>query len=88
MPGLAFSLGGCCPPVAAAHWFSRKPVLLLIEVMGDAGTIVERDLNIPGNRYKSVRSLWLEIHGVRYPEQASVQINYSDWVRYETKLPR
>ena len=72
-------------PPTGSH---ASQVLLPIEVMGDAGIIVERELNIPGNRYKSVRSLWLEVHGVHYPEQASVRINHSDWVplRNETTL--
>jgi hypothetical protein len=57
------------------------PALLPIEVLGKDGTTVERTLNVSSDESEAARFLWLQVHGVRYPEQASVQINESDWIR-------
>src|SRR5206468_9032677 len=55
-------------------------VLLPIEVLGAAGTTVSRTITLQDGRAESVRSLWLQIHGLRYADQASVQINTSAWI--------
>src|SRR5690348_6815508 len=49
-------------------------ILLPIEVLG-ANTAVTRTVVLQAGRAESVRSLWLQIHGLRYADQASVQIN-------------
>jgi len=55
-------------------------VLLPIEVLGAAGTTVSRTITLQDGRAESVRSLWLQIHGLRYANQASVQVNSSAWM--------
>jgi hypothetical protein len=55
------------------------PTLLPIEVLG-AGTTVSRTVALQTGQPESVRSLWLQIHGLRYADQASVQINTSAWI--------
>ena len=58
---------------------TARPTLLPIEVLG-AGTTVSRTVALPTGQPESVRSLWLQIHGLRYADQASVQINTSAWI--------
>ena len=55
-------------------------VLLPIEVLGADGTTVSRTVTLPAGQAESVRSLWLQIHGLRYADQASVQVNASAWM--------
>jgi hypothetical protein len=59
---------------------STGPILLPIEVLGADGTTVSRSVSLQAGQAESVRSLWLQIHGLRYASQASVQINTSAWV--------
>ena len=56
------------------------PTLLPIEVVGDNGTTVGRTLNLSREQCNAVRFLWLQVHGIRYAEQASTQINESAWM--------
>ena len=39
-----------------------------------------RTVSITPARSESVRFLWLQVHRLRYPEQASVQVNASPWI--------
>ena len=55
-------------------------ILLPIEVLGANGTTVSRTVALQAGQAESVRSLWLQIHGLRYADQASVQINTSTWI--------
>ncbi len=55
-------------------------VLLPVEVLGADGTTVSRNVTLQAGQAESVRSLWLQIHGLRYADQASVQINTSAWM--------
>ena len=55
-------------------------VLLPIEVLGADGTVVSRNITLPAEQAEPVRSLWLQIHGLRYADQASVQVNSSAWM--------
>lgn len=54
-------------------------VLLPVEIVGLGGTIESRTVRLTAAQSESVRSLWLQVHGVRYSEQASVQVNASAW---------
>jgi hypothetical protein len=56
------------------------PILLPIEVLGADGTIASRSFNVPADQAGSIRFLWLQIHGVRYSGQASVQLNEISWM--------
>jgi len=55
-------------------------ILLPIEVLGADGATVSRSVKLASGQAESVRSLWLQIHGLRYADQASVQVNSSTWV--------
>ena len=56
-----------------------RPILLPIEIMGSDGTTVGVSFDLTREQSESARNLWLQVHGLRYPEQASVQINTSEW---------
>src|SRR5882724_6901766 len=55
-------------------------MLLPIEVLGADGTTVSRAVALQAGQAESVRSLWLQVHGLRYAGQASVQVNTSAWM--------
>ena len=55
-------------------------IVLPIEVLGADGTTVSRTVTLTAGQCESVRSLWLQVHGVRYQTQASVQVNASMWI--------
>jgi hypothetical protein len=55
-------------------------MLLPIEVLGADGTTVSRTVNLTAAQCESVKSLWLQVHGLRYQTQASVQVNTSLWI--------
>lgn len=55
-------------------------IVLPIEVLGADGTVVSRSVTLPAGQAGPVRSLWLQIHGLRYADQASVQVNTSAWM--------
>ena len=54
-------------------------LLLPVEILGSDGTTVTRSVTIQAGRAASVQALWLQVNGLRYPGQASVQINRSAW---------
>jgi hypothetical protein len=55
-------------------------ILLPVEVLGENGTTVTRTVALQAGPAESVRSLWLQVNGLRYAEQASVQVNASAWI--------
>ncbi len=55
-------------------------VLLPIELLGADGTTVSRTVTLPAGLAESVRSLWLQVHGLRYADQASIQVNAGAWM--------
>src|SRR6266436_6103329 len=55
-------------------------MLLPIEVLSADGTTVSRTVALQSGDADSVRSLWLQVHGVRYANEASVQVNTSAWI--------
>jgi hypothetical protein len=72
LAGAVFSwTNGATPPV---------PVTLPIEVVGEDGTTANVAFDIPTARAREVRSLWLEIHGLAYPDMVSVRVNSGAWV--------
>ena len=64
----------------SAEMAQSEPVLLPVEVLGEDGTTVSRKVQLSREQAGSVRSVWVQIHGLRYPEQASVQINQGAWI--------
>jgi hypothetical protein len=59
---------------------ARKRISLPIEVLGADGTKVSRTVTLQADESASVGFLWLQIHGVRYAYQASVQVNTGPWI--------
>jgi hypothetical protein len=55
-------------------------MILPIEVLGANGATVGRTVALQAGQSESVRSLWLQIHGLQYADQASVQVNASAWI--------
>jgi len=55
-------------------------VLLPVEIVGTDGTTASRTVALLAGQAESVRSLWLQVHGLRYPDQASIQVNMSAWM--------
>jgi hypothetical protein len=47
-------------------------VLLPVEIVGTDGTTASRTVALKAGQAESVRSLWLQIHGLRYSAQASI----------------
>src|SRR6185312_14726657 len=56
------------------------PMLLPIEVLCPDGATVNRTVTLQAGQDASAHSLWLQIHGLRYADQASVQVNTSAWL--------
>jgi hypothetical protein len=63
---------------AATRLASAAPVVLPVEVAGDAGTTVSIAVDVP--RAGEVRSLWMHVHGLSFADMASVQVNGDEWL--------
>jgi hypothetical protein len=48
--------------------------------LGDDGTVASRTVTFTAAQAESVHSLWLQVHGLRYAEQGSVQLNTGPWI--------
>jgi hypothetical protein len=55
-------------------------VTLPVEVVGESGTTVSVSVEVPVGRARQVRSLWMQIHNLAYPDMMSVQVNGSNWL--------
>ena len=55
-------------------------MLLPVEVLGANGTTVSKTVALQAGQAESVRSLWLQINGLGYADQAGVQVNTSAWI--------
>jgi len=55
-------------------------VLLPVEILGAEGKATSRTITLQDGQAESARSLWLQVHGLRYADQASVQLNSSAWM--------
>jgi hypothetical protein len=64
---------------------SASTVTLPLEVIGTNGTTTSSTVNIPsGSNLSGQLMLWMQIHGVRFDAQASVQVNNSAWLPIST----
>ncbi|MBV8072071.1 MAG: hypothetical protein JO270_19345, partial [Acidobacteriaceae bacterium] len=68
----------------AAAGVCPAAVLLPIEVMGANGTTKSVQVTVPANSLLTGASLWLQIHGLEYETEASVQVNGSSWIALDT----
>ena len=65
------------PPVSTP----TSTITLPLEVVGPNGTTVSASVNIPsGSNLSGQTNLWMQIHGLRFGGQASVQVNNSGWM--------
>jgi len=55
-------------------------ILLPVEILGAEGKATSRTITLQDGQAESARSLWLQVHGLRYADQASVQVNSSAWM--------
>jgi hypothetical protein len=61
------------------------PVSLPVEVMGADGTTVGVTVAVPdGANLTGQSTLWMQIHGLKYETEASVQVNSSEWLPINT----
>jgi cytochrome c553 len=75
---IAAALGGTCQVTGQAS----SNITLPIEVMGSAGTTNSATFNIPSSSSSllgGTQTLSLQIHGLKYQTEASVQVNNSTW---------
>lgn len=60
-------------------------VTLPVEVMGASGTTASVAVNVPsGANVSGPLALWMQIHGLKYDTEASVQVNNSAWLPLST----
>jgi cytochrome c553 len=57
-----------------------SPITMPIEVVGPAGTTETVTVPLPSGVDLSATQLWMQIHGLRYADKASVQVNNAPWV--------
>jgi hypothetical protein len=56
------------------------PTTLPIEIMGPEGSLAAVTIEIPQASASQVSSLWLQVHGLEYPDMASFRVNNGKWV--------
>jgi hypothetical protein len=56
------------------------PIALPIEIMGAEGSVATVTMEIPQASASQVSSLWLQVHGLEYPDLASLRVNDGPWV--------
>ena len=59
---------------------TAERMILPIEVLSVDGTTATRTVALSAGQAESAQTLWLQIHGLRYADQASVQVNASAWI--------
>ena len=76
-----------CTLAASVSWSDatlaepiRAPITLPIEVMGTEGSVTTVTMDIPQSSAAQVSSLWLQVHGLEYPDLASFRVNDGAWV--------
>ncbi|PYX65076.1 MAG: hypothetical protein DMG78_30015, partial [Acidobacteria bacterium] len=67
-------------PIGAVNASSSR-IQMPVEVLGADGATANRTVALEAAQSESIRSLRLQVHGLRYPGQASVQVNASPWIR-------
>jgi cytochrome c553 len=58
----------------------KTPVTLPVEVMGAEGSVAAVTVELPQASVPQIKSLWLQIHGLEYPDLAGVRVNHGPWV--------
>jgi len=76
---IAAALGGTCVVTSAAS----STITLPVEVMGPNGTTTPVSFSIPAassSLLGGTQTLSLQVHGLKYETEASVQVNNSSWI--------
>lgn len=55
-------------------------IILPLEVLGEDGASVAAAFSLDSTQSRSAHALWLQIHGLRYAEEASLQVNSGPWL--------
>jgi hypothetical protein len=58
---------------------ATDPIVLPVEVLGADGTVANRNFEVGAEQASRIRFLWLQINGISYAAQASVQVNDGSW---------
>ena len=58
----------------------RARSTLPVEIMGTEGSMAAVTIELPHASATQVSSLWLQVHGLEYPDLASVRVNDGAWV--------
>jgi hypothetical protein len=58
----------------------KARIALPVEIMGPEGTVVPVTVELADGSASQVSFLWLQIHGLEYPDLASVRVNGGTWV--------
>jgi len=66
--------------MAATTCGAADRVLLPVEIVGNDGTTASRTVVIQDQHAETIQSLWLQVHGLRFSGQASVQVNDGPWI--------
>jgi hypothetical protein len=66
--------------ISSGFALTPERMILPVEILGADGTTVSRTFALQAGQAESARSLWLQVHGLRYGGQASVQINTNEWI--------
>ncbi len=65
------------------------PVRLPLEVLGAAGTTYDATVYYhPGTAVRQITGLWMQVHGLSYPNKASIQINNGPWINLNNSTVR
>ncbi len=81
------SSSGSTNAVLSGLFFGTSPVTtsssiqLPVEVVGPNGFTTAVSFNIPSNSNLTGANLWMQIHGLRFQQQASVKVNQGPWVQ-------
>jgi len=65
--------------------WAQNAITLPIEVTGADGTAKSVEVIVPAGSSERVRSLWVQIHGLEYPDMVSIRVNQSEWVPLNNK---
>ena len=56
-----------------------------IEVTGADGTTKSVNVDVPARCSDRVTAMWLQIHGLEYPDMVSIRVNQSEWMALNNK---
>src|ERR1700744_1870704 len=67
-------------PTANLAQTKAAPTALPVEIMGTEGTVATVTIELPQASARQINFLCLEVHGLEYPDLASVRVNDGTWI--------